>query len=190
MIKCCSLEDKSTMYYPTQKRKIQPIILEYLNAIKNNEIISRFKLNAFDIQTIDPKRTLCDKISRLSRLSYENEYEMLIAKHIRDVYDIYCLLNMPEYVNFIKSSEFLDAMQQVTNEDGLYRNAQTHKSIAKARIFADTAYILKLPDVQRAYNYELKQLIFTANTLPVPDEVIKTFSLLRQSLSQFDEKYR
>ena len=184
------MEDKSTMYYPTQKRKIQPIILEYLNAIKNDEIISRFKLNAFDIQTIDPKRTLCDKISRLSRLSYENEYEMLIAKHIRDVYDIYCLLNMPEYVNFIKSSEFLDAMQQVTNEDGFYRKAQTRKSIAKARIFADTAYILKLPDVLRAYNYELKQLIFESKALPVPDAVIMAFSSLRQSLSQLDEKYR
>ncbi|MDR0348492.1 MAG: nucleotidyl transferase AbiEii/AbiGii toxin family protein, partial [Tannerella sp.] len=31
-IKCCTLEDKSTMYYPMQKRRIQSVIAEYLQA--------------------------------------------------------------------------------------------------------------------------------------------------------------
>jgi len=189
-IKCCTLEDKSSMYYPTQKRQIQPIIAEYLLAIENKDIIARFGLDSFDMQTIDPKRTLCDKISRLTRLSYDDNYEMLIAKHIRDVYDIYCLLNVPEYLEFIQSNEFLNAMLRVTDEDGLYRNSQSHKSISKARVFAEPEQTLKLPDVFRAYNNELKQLMFEAKTLPKLDEVIRNILRLQEPLHRFDEKYR
>ena len=172
-IKCCTLEDKSMMYYPRQKRQIQPIIAEYLKEIESNDILTRFGLYTFEVQTIDPKRTLCDKISRLTRLSYDNDYEILIAKHIRGVYDIYRLLNVSEYQNFIQSDEFTEAMHHVTYEDGLYKNSQSHQSISKAKVFAETEQILNLPAVFRAYNNELKQLMFAANTLPVLDEVIQ-----------------
>jgi len=99
-IKCCTLEDKSTMYFPTQKKRIRTIIAEYLKTIEKIDLITRFGLEAIDVQTIDPKRTLCDKISRLTKLSCADDYEMLVAKHIRDVYDIYCLLNIYEYQEF------------------------------------------------------------------------------------------
>jgi len=182
-LKCCTLEDKSAMYYLAQKRQIQPIVAQYLHAVDNKDIISRFEIEAFDVQTIDPKRTLCDKISRLTRLSFSNDYEMLIAKHIRDVYDIFCLLNMPKYRDFIYSVEFLNAMLQVTNEDGL----QTpYKSISQAKIFAEPERTLKLPNIFRAYNIELKQLMFEASLLPSLSEVIQNISLLKQPLGRFD----
>jgi len=189
-IKCCTLEDKSTMYYPVQKKRIQPVIVKYLQTIENKDVIIRFGLDSFVVQTIDPKRTLCDKISRLTRLSYDDNYEMLIAKHIRDVYDIHCLLNVSEYRDFIQSDEFMNALLQVTNEDGLYQKSQLHRSISKARIFSETEQTLKLSTIFRAYNTELKQLMFEANTLPALDKIIVTILLLQQPLRQFDEKYR
>jgi hypothetical protein len=189
-IKCCTLEDKSTMYYPMQKKRIQPVIAEYLQAAGRNDILSRFGLDTFEIQTIDPKRTLCDKISRLTRLSYNGDYEMLIAKHIRDVYDIYRLLNVSEYRDFIQSDEFTEAMRLVTNEDGLYKNSQSHQSISKAKIFAGTEQTLKLPAIFRAYNNELRQLMFETNSLPALNEVIQNIKLLQQPLWRFDEKHR
>lgn len=91
-LKCCTMDDKAVMYYPFEIRRIRPIITEYLQHIGNTSIISRFGMEDFDIQTISPKRTLCDKISRLTRLSYHDDFEMLIAKHIRDIYDIYKIL--------------------------------------------------------------------------------------------------
>jgi hypothetical protein len=189
-IKCCTLEDKSAMYYPMQKRQIQPVIAEYLQTAGRNDILTRFGLDTFEVQTIDPKRTLCDKISRLTRLSYNDDYEMLIAKHIRDVYDIYRLLGISEYRDFIQSGEFTEAMRHVTYEDGLYRNSQSHKSISEARFFAETENVLRFPAVSRAYNNELKQLMFETNTLPALDEVIQNIVLLQQPLCRFDEKYR
>ena len=188
-IKCCTLEDKSTMYYPAQERQIQTIIGEYLQTVGNRDIIARFGLGAFTVQTIDPKRTLCDKISRLTRLSYSDDYDILIAKHIRDVYDIYCLLNVPEYLDFIQSDEFTYALAQVINEDGLYRNSQSHKSISQAKIFSETESTLRLPYSFRAFNYDLKQLMFGASNLPALDDVIQNILLLQQPLNIFVEKY-
>jgi hypothetical protein len=189
-IKCCMLEDKSTMYYPMQKRQIQSVIAGYLQAAGRSDIIANFGLDAFEVQTTDPKRTLCDKISRLTRLSYNSDYEMLIAKHVRDVYDIYRLLYVSEYRIFIQSDEFTEAMQRVTGEDGLYKNSQSHQFISKAKIFAETEQVLNLPAIFRAYNSELKQLMFEANTLPSLNEVIQNIRLLQQPLCRFDEKYR
>jgi hypothetical protein len=188
-IKCCTLEDKSIMYYPMQKRQIWSVIAEYLQTVGRSDIIAGFGLDAFEVQATDPKRTLCDKISRLTRLSYNGDYEMLIAKNIRDVYDIYRILNILEYRIFIQSDEFIDAMQRVTGEDGLYRNSQSHQFISKARVFAETRKTLNLPAIYRAYNNELKQLMFEVNTLPALDEVIQNIELLHEPLWRFDEKY-
>jgi predicted nucleotidyltransferase component of viral defense system len=188
-IKCCMLEDKSKMYYPVDKRKIESIITEYLTKIAKQDIINRFDLQAFEVHVISPKRTLCDKISRLTRLSYNDDFETLIAKHIRDVYDIYCLLNTEKYQTFILTDEFMDALKSITDEDGLYRNSQSHNSISKAVIFENTEQTLKLPAITRAYKNELKQLMFDANKLPELDTVIETFGKLRKPLERFD-KYR
>jgi hypothetical protein len=189
-IKCCTLDDKSAMYCPSQKRKLQPIIAEYLQAAGRNDIITHFGLEAFGVQTIDPKRTLCDKISRLTKLLYSDDYEILIAKHIRDVYDIYRLLGISEYRNFIQSDEFSEAMLQVTHEDGLYRNSQSHKPVSAANFFAETEKILKLPAVYRAYNSELKQLLLEVSALPTLSEIIENILLLYQPLCQVDEAYK
>lgn len=112
---------------------------------------------------------------------------MLIAKHIRDVYDINKLLSISEYRFFIQSDEFTEAMQRVMFEDGLYRNAQSHKSISEARFFTETEKVLRLSAVFRAYNIELKHLLFEANKLPALDEIIQNIRLLQQPLYRFDK---
>ena len=189
-LKCCTMEDKTTMYYPVQKRNIQPVIAEYLQATGRDDIISHFELHDFEVLTIDPKRTLCDKISKLTKLSYYDDYEILIAKHIRDVYDIYRLLCVSEYRDFIQSVEFTEAMRRVTKEDGLIRNLQSNKSVSEARFFADTENVLKLPAVFRAYHNEFKKLIFEANTLPTSDEIIQNICLLQQPLCRFEKIHK
>ena len=187
-IKCCTLDNKSKMYYPAQRRQITPIVTEYLLVMENEELIARFALNGFEVQTIDPKRTLCDKISRLTRLSYNDDFEILIAKHIRDIYDIYRLLSIPDYANFIQSDEFIEALKLITDEDGLYRNSQSHNPISKANIYAQTEEVLQFPAISRAYHEELRKLIFDADKMPTLIEVAHTITLLRKPLQQFDEK--
>ena len=111
---------------------------------------------------------------------------MLISKHIRDIYDIYRLLEIEEYRDFINSKEFINAMKLVTEEDGLYRNSQTLRSVSEALIFAQTKQILKLPIISKAYNEELRQLMFNVIEMPLIEQVIENFSILQIPLKQFD----
>lgn len=189
-IKCCTLEDKTELFYPFQKRNICSIITEYLQFIENNELIIDFGLELFEVQCIDPKRTLCDKISRLTRLSYAEDYEAKIAKHIRDIYDIYCILERKEYNEFMKSNDFIEALNLITLEDGLYKGSQSHHAISEAKIFYRPEDILKLPKISRAYKNELKQLIFNSTKMPSLDKIILFFSNLKDPLKNFDKKYR
>lgn len=188
-IKCCTLENKSEMYYPAQLQQIIPIITEYLLAIEKEELITRFDLNTFEVQTIDPKRTLCDKISRLTRLSYSDDFEVLIAKYIRDVYDLYRLLSIPQYAEFVQSDEFIKALKQVTDEDGLYHNSQSNNPITNAVIYAQTETILHLPAISRAYHEALRKLMFEPDNMPSLNEVTNTIALLQNPLKRFDERY-
>lgn len=187
-IKCCTLDDKSVMYYPAQKRMVASIITEYLIMNERQDIIEQFALDAFEMTTIDPKRTLCDKISRLTRLSHSEDFEILIAKYIRDVYDIYRILNTPEYIDFIRSEEFTVALTHVTHEDNLFRNSQLSNHVSEACIFARTEETLRLPAISRAYYDELRKLIFDSTKMPALEDVIKTMALLQEPLRRFDEK--
>lgn len=128
-IKCCDLDDKSMMYYPSDKKEIKSIITRYLEEIGQNELILQYNLGGFEVNCINPRKTICDKISRLVKLSYDEDQVALIAKHIRDVYDLCSLYNEEELQTFLSSDKFKDAMYKVTIEDGYHTNSKSHLNL-------------------------------------------------------------
>lgn len=107
------------MFYPADKRIIKPIVTAFLESIGQKELISTYGLESFETQCINPRKTICDKVSRLVKLSYNEDAAALLAKHIRDVYDLSALYHNQEYNDYLHSEDFLDAMYRVTIEDGL-----------------------------------------------------------------------
>ena len=107
-----------------------------------------------------PRKTICDKVSRLVKLSYNEDAAALLAKHIRDVYDLSALYHNQEYNDYLHSEDFLDAMYRVTIEDGLNKNSRSHLSLADAPIFKDAEAVMALPEVATAYTTDLKKLTF------------------------------
>lgn len=105
----------------------------------------------FDMQCINPRKTICDKISRLVKLSYNENANELLAKHIRDVYDLSALFHNSEYKGYLLSDEFLEAMYKVTLEDGLNKNSRPHLSLADAPIFKDTKATILQPEILATY---------------------------------------
>lgn len=89
------------------------------------------------------RKTICDKISRLTKLSYNENANELLAKHIRDVYDLSALFHNLEYKEYLLSDEFLEAMYKVTLEDGLKKNSRLHLSMTDAPIFKEVKATLE-----------------------------------------------
>lgn len=185
-IKSCDMTDKSNIYYPSDTRCIKPIITFFLERIKQTEIIETFGLQAFEMRCINPRKTLCDKISRLVKLSYRDDPSGELAKHIRDIYDITLLFREKEYHDFLLSSQFQQAMLRVTIEDGLNHNSRSHLSLADAVLFKDTEGIMRLPQITNAYSSDLRKLVFDKSKMPAIDEAIMTLKSLYKILLDFE----
>ena len=80
-IKSCDLPDKRLMFCPADKRIIRPIATIFLENIGQEKLISAYRLESFKVICINPRKTICDKISRLVKLSY-NENALLCWRNI------------------------------------------------------------------------------------------------------------
>lgn len=188
-IKSCDLPDKKLMFYPADKRVIKPIVTAFLESIGQEELISTYGLGSFETQCINPRKTICDKVSRLVKLSYNEDAAALLAKHIRDVYDLSALYHNQEYNDYLHSEDFLDAMYRVTIEDGLNKNSRSHLSLADAPIFKDSEMVMALPEVTTAYTTDLKKLTFDKSKMPPIGKAVEALKNLHEILVRF-EAYR
>ncbi len=188
-IKSCDLPDKKLMFYPADKRVIKSIVTAFLESIGQEELISTYGLGSFETQCINPRKTICDKVSRLVKLSYNEDAAALLAKHIRDVYDLSALYHNQEYNDFLHSEDFLDAMYRVTIEDGLNKNSRSHLSLADAPIFKDAEAVMALPEVATAYITDLKKLTFDKSKMPPIGKAVEALKKLHEILVRF-EAYR
>ena len=180
-IKSCDL--------PADKRVIKPIVTAFLESIGQEELISTYGLGSFETQCINPRKTICDKVSRLVKLSYNEDAAALLAKHIRDVYDLSALYHNQEYNDYLHSEDFLDAMYRVTIEDGLNKNSRSHLSLADAPIFKDAEAVMALPEVATAYTADLKKLTFDKSKMPPIGKAVEALKNLHEILVRF-EAYR
>lgn len=165
----------------------KPIVAEFLESIGQGQLIKDFGMEGFIIQCVNPRKTICDKISRLTKLSYSSDYPALLAKHIRDIYDLCSLYRQKEFSDFMASPDFMEALLKVTIEDGLNRNSQSHQSLSEAIIFNKPKKTVTLPEISRAYLIELRKLVFTAKQMPPLGEVIDALEYIQVYLKQFEQ---
>jgi hypothetical protein len=186
-IKSCDLPDKNMMFYPADKRVVEPIVTAFLESIGQKDLISTFGLESFEMQCINPRKTICDKISRLVKLSYNDDAIALLAKHIRDVYDLTVLYHNQEYYDYLHSEDFLDAMYRVTIEDGLNKNSRSYLSLSDAPIFKDAETVMSESEVATAYTTNLKKLTFDKTKMPSINKAMKALNGLHEILTNFEE---
>ena len=146
----------------------------------------QYELDGFKIQCINPRKTICDKISRLVKLSYNEDAVNLLAKHIRDIYDLCQLFHTSEYNQYLQSEEFLEAMYRVTVEDGLNKNSKSHLSLADAPIFKSAKEMMAKPEIMVAYTSDLKKLAFDKQKMPSIEKAISTVESIHGRLIKFE----
>ncbi len=181
-IKACDLADKTEMYYPTELRRIEPIVGQYLEGVGRADLMEEFGLEGFETWCISPKRTICDKILRLARVSHgENAVEQIV-KYIRDIYDLTVILRNDDYSRFVASEDFCKAISLVTQEDSLNRNYPSGLSPADADIFRNAGETMSLPRVKTAYEIDLSKLLFINKQLSPTEEVVSALEYFHTRL--------
>lgn len=170
---------------PFNLKEITPYVYDFL--IKNNahEIAKEYELEAFFINVLNYKRTLCEKISAIARASYEIDNELTKLKEkIRHFYDIHFLMQNEEIQTFINSEEFIDIINHVRIDDKLQFNKEdswANVPLYNVEIFTNTnETLLKL---EHFYNNDFKDLVY-AKDLPKMNEIIKTIEKISKILKE------
>lgn len=181
-----AIKARSEVYHPTEQRMVNSLIGEYLKESGREDLIEQFGLQPFDCWCISPRETLCDKISRMARLSQKAD-NTGFAEHVRDFYDVYSLLNNETIHEFFNSEEFLRGMTLTNNQDWLqHKNPHTQLPYSDARIFCRTEEVFDDPVVIKAYK-ELKKLLMNGSKLPSVEQIVGTISGINSRIAAFDK---
>lgn len=89
-----------------QKCKLQSFLTEFLQKTGNENLIEDFDMQPFDVNVLDRRRTLTEKLVSLLRCSLADNYMPELTAKIRHFYDLHFLLNDAETQDYLKSYAF------------------------------------------------------------------------------------
>jgi hypothetical protein len=146
---------------------------------KQSDISKENGLLPFELQALEPIRTICEKIMSLVRFSYgENPIDDL-KKKIRHTYDLHKLLKQDGFSSFINSTAFDEMLLKVANDDvASFKNNNKwlihHPN--EALIFKDLEYVWS--ELKTIYNGDFKNLVY--GELPEEADILKTLKMIQE----------
>ncbi|MEX9947177.1 nucleotidyl transferase AbiEii/AbiGii toxin family protein [Providencia alcalifaciens] len=152
---------------PYKKIAICSYISEFFHITNQNELVSHFKLDPFEMNVLCTSRTVCEKIMGMVKASYGDDYITSINSKIRHLYDIYYLMEDDFTRQFVNSAEFHIMIDKVIESD-----RQTFEStpwfdipLASACVFGNLEKIW--PSLDGTYNGAFKAMVINKD-LPAP----------------------
>lgn len=106
--------------YPYVRRQIRSFITSYLEENGMQSMVEEYDLHPFELNILDKRRTLCEKVVSLLRFSFmDNPVEGLSGK-IRHFYDIYFLLNDKECMEYLKGDFIKDVQELIAHDKAAF----------------------------------------------------------------------
>jgi predicted nucleotidyltransferase component of viral defense system len=125
--------------HPYRVQEISTYMNDFLE-LHAPELITEYKLESFEVNVLDYRRTFCEKISAVARATFEPDENFTELKSkIRHLYDLYYLLQEESIQEFLLSEDFIKIMHDVRNDDiEQFQGEWAQKPLAEALIFSDT----------------------------------------------------
>ena len=90
---------------------------EFLQKAGNENLIEDFDMQPFDVNVLDRRRTLTEKLVSLLRCSLADNYMPELTAKIRHFYDLHFLLNDIETQDYLKSDAFKSDFSNLFAQD-------------------------------------------------------------------------
>lgn len=168
-------------YEPYTTKSVNSFVGQMMLNNKQSAIAAEYGVLPFDVLTLEPVRTICEKIMSLVRFSYaENPIDDLKRK-IRHTYDLHQLLLQKEFLDFFYSPRFDKMLLKVANDDMVsYRNNNkwlVYHPIASL-FFKDLEKVWT--ELTPVYNGDFKNLVY--GKLPKEMAVFETLKMIRDRM--------
>jgi hypothetical protein len=168
-------------FEPYTTKSIVSFIGQMMLNNKQFDISKENGLLPFELLTLEPTRTICEKIMSLVRFSYgENPIDDL-KKKIRHTYDLHQLLKQDVFSAFFYSTAFDDMLLKVANDDvASFKNNNQwlihHPN--EALIFRDLKNVWS--ELKTIYNGDFKNLVY--GEFPKEANVLETLKMIQERL--------
>lgn len=103
--------------YPFQRCKLQSFLTEFLQKTGNEQLIKEYDMQPFEVNVLDRRRTLTEKLVSLLRCSLADNYMPKLTAKIRHFYDLHFLLNDEEIQSYLKSDAFKSDFANLFTQD-------------------------------------------------------------------------
>jgi hypothetical protein len=104
-------------FEPFTTKSIISFVGQMMMDNNQSDIAKENGLLHFDLQTLEPIRTICEKIMSLVRFSYGENPVNDLKKKIRHAYDLHQLLHQDVFSKFFHSKDFDAMLLKVANDD-------------------------------------------------------------------------
>ena len=147
--------------YPFQKCKLQSFLTDFLLKTGNEDLIEEYDMQPFEVNVLDRRRTLTEKLVSLLRCSLADNFIPELAAKIRHFYDLHFLLNDQETRGYLESNSFkVDFTNLFTQDQQRFDKPEGWQK----RKIADSPIVVDLHSVwsslSNVYSKELPDLAY------------------------------
>jgi hypothetical protein len=166
---------------PQTTKSLSSLVGDMMLISGESEIAAKEGLMPFEVNVLEPVRTICEKIMSLIRFSYSENPIVDLRKKVRHVYDLHQLLKEKEFSSFLNSSGFDEMLIKVAKDDiKSFKNNNKWLSYhpGKAYLFKDldSVWLEMIP----AYRNEFRELVY--GDLPDEAALLETLKVIRERL--------
>lgn len=172
-------------FEPYTTKTINSFIYEMMMKSGQQVMAQEYDLLPFNVQVLDTRRTICEKIMALVRFSYTENPIFDLRSKVRHTYDLHQLLKQNEFQNFINSSDFDSMLLRVAHDDvaSFKNNSQwLEHHPANALIFADLENTWG--QIKNEYSTTFKDLVF--GSLPEEIQILESLQFIKERLTKVE----
>lgn len=154
--------------YPYEKIQIHSFIYKYLAMVKRLDLVEEYDLKPFEINVLDKRTTMTEKLVSLIRFSLAQNPMQELAAKIRHFYDLYYLLQDDECMEYLCSDIFINNFAALYNHDKeLFDNPVGWRDYSIKDSLLITQFKKLWNELSKRYKNELPPLAYS---LTIPEE--------------------
>lgn len=164
--------------YPFVRQFVKPFITEMMEKRQLEGLIAQLDMAPFELNVLDKRRTMCEKVVSLLRFSFEEDPMAGLTSKVRHFYDLHFLMKDKECHEYLDSSFPVEIRELVAHDKAEFDRPPLWKTSEVLHSPLLTSFSEMWKRIAPVYQSEVGALSF--GELPKPEEVSQSMdSLIR-----------
>lgn len=164
--------------YPFVRQFVKPFITEMMEKRQLEDLIAQLDMAPFELNVLDKRRTMCEKVVSLLRFSFEEDPVAGLTSKVRHFYDLHFLMKDKECHEYLDSSFPVELRELVAHDKAEFDRPPLWKTSEVLHSPLLTSFSEMWKRIAPVYQSEVGALSF--GELPKPEEVSQSMdSLIR-----------